>query len=313
MYQLTSPNRITCQKIGVQADVELTWEIHVYQEGYTILGKKPQHFNSYRKKNKTKSKKNVKWDFRRFKHGLSAWSLKLWLETIIQITWICIHDSDQLLWMGWGHQDTPKALPQPSPGTKGVQSMHLLIYSDTVTPYDLPLNPIPKWEVPNSVWGSQKEHTLLTPAPSFSRGKRAELFVYLREKEKKMQTPTLLSLKRLPRDSWVIFVQTQTIRSVLEGVSSTQHGKFSPQIIKIWSREKQLKTGLTQECAIKITAGLLPALSGVINFRATENAGSAFFFFPFFLFFKQRARHRQCENSRAVPHHTNTSTEHKDP
>lgn len=46
----------------------------------------------------------------------------------------------------------------------------------------------------------------------------------------------------------------------------------------------QLKIGLTQECTIKITAGLLPVLSEVINFRATENSGSAFFFFNFFSF-----------------------------
>lgn len=52
------------------------------------------------------------------------------------------------------------------------------------------------------------------------------------------------------------------------------------KISNIWQWEKQLKTGLSKECAIKITAGL-PELSVGINVRATENAGSAFLFPPF--------------------------------
>lgn len=206
--------------------------------GLHYIGKKTQHFNSYRKKIKiTKSKKNVKWDFRRFKHGLSAWSLKLWLETIIQITWICIHGSDQLLWMGWGHQDTPKALPQPSPGAKGVQSMHSFIYLFRHSHPPMICLWIP----------SQREKSLILSGghrrrtPCSPQHLSHSTFLLQREKggvvclpegkkrEKKIQAPTLPFPKRLPRDSWVIFVQTQTIRSVLEGVSSTQHGKFHPK------------------------------------------------------------------------------------
>lgn len=129
-------------------------------------------------------------------------------------------------------------------------------------------------------------------AASPSRGKGAQLFVYPRKK--KHNPPQKNKPEKKPNPP-PCFPQTPSQRQLSNFCPNTNHTfnfgrrqqhpawKFSPQIIKIWQREKQLQTGLTQEYAIKITAGLLPALTGVINFRATGNAGSAFFFFtPFF-------------------------------
>lgn len=59
------------------------------------------------------------------------------------------------------------------------------------------------------------------------------------------------------KESSVLSGGTQSTCTGQEGARSTHSAwKISLQIIKIWHQDNQLKTGLTKECAIKITAGL---------------------------------------------------------
>lgn len=168
--------------------------------------------------------------------------------------------SDPLPQAGHPAWDTAPGPPVcPCQGEKAFKSIYLFADNHDLPPNFIPA--LPRGDAPKPARGLQGEQKPLTPAPLPEQGKsdltlqmlckRAELFV-LPEENKTKNLTTCFSQRQLNnfgRD-------TKTHTYSLERRHQHPAWKTSPQIINIWQREKQLKTGFTKECTIKITAGL---------------------------------------------------------
>lgn len=175
---------------------------------------------------------------------------------------------------GQGYQDhTPPApirhCQSPPRGGKGFKSIYLFVHSHS-SPQGFASELHPgsvKGRCPQFCLGFAGGTEAARPSSSPRAGKvsftlqmlckRAELFVLPEEKiGKKTPKPTTYfpwtPSQRQLNNFWWNTKHTYSLEM------SQQHPawKISLQIIKIWQWEKQLKTGLTKECAIKITAGL---------------------------------------------------------